>query len=164
MYKPQITYINAKPPTTICIDCEWNGPDGELISMALCALDGSEFYEVLECSNPVEWVAEHVIPVLNKKFIGRCDFTNKLYKFLSSFDSIHIVADRPEDIARFCYALITGSGTWVNTPPLTMQILRIASGINDLVSILNNTKSLLPHNALDGARGILQYVRNPFDL
>lgn len=40
------------------IDCEFNEFRGELISMALVAEDGREFYEVLPCPNPGAWVAQ----------------------------------------------------------------------------------------------------------
>ena len=46
------------------IDCEWNGSGGELISMALTAADGREFYRALECPNPEPWVARNVIPAV----------------------------------------------------------------------------------------------------
>lgn len=48
------------------IDCEFNGFGGQLISMALVAEDGTEFYEVVPLLEEVTpWVAEHVMPVLN---------------------------------------------------------------------------------------------------
>jgi hypothetical protein len=50
----------------IYIDCEYNGFNGSLISMALVTMDGQEFYEVLPCDCPDEWVAANVMPVLNK--------------------------------------------------------------------------------------------------
>ena len=62
--------------------------------------------------------------------------------WLAQFDAVHIVADWPEDIAHFCKALITGPGYRLDTPPLTMEVLRIDAG------------SELPHNALADARGI----------
>ncbi|NRB38110.1 MAG: hypothetical protein HRU20_06530 [Pseudomonadales bacterium] len=132
----------------IYIDCEWNSFGGELISMALVADNGKEFYEVLNCENPVEWVAENVMPILNKSPISAEKFKLKLGKFLMQFESVNIIADWPEDIEKFCNALITGAGTCLNTPPLSMNIIRI------------NAKSELPHNALEDARGIRKAIQS----
>jgi hypothetical protein len=125
------------------LDCEFNEFKGELISMALVAEDGSEWYEVLPCENPGAWVKHHVMPILNKKpVVDGAAFSASLRAFLFKFDSIHIIADWPEDIAHFCESLIVGPGRRIGTPPLTMEIIRV------------DAPSKLPHNALADARGI----------
>lgn len=126
----------------IFIDCEYNGFKGELISMALCAEDGEEFYEVLDCEFPTCWVRENVMPVLNKEAITLDVFQDKLILFLNNYLSINIIADWPEDIAHFCGALITSPGKCMNIPPFTMQVAWIGSD------------SKIPHNALEDARAI----------
>ena len=126
----------------IYIDCEWNSFGGDLISMALVSENNIEFYEVLECKYPHPWVLENVIPVLMKNFIPLYRFKCLLKDYLSQFDTINIVADWPEDIEKFCAALIIGPGDRIPTPLLSMQILRI------------DADSELPHNALQDARGI----------
>ena len=128
------------------LDCEFNGFKGELISMALVAPDGQEFYEVLPCENPGAWVAEHVMPILNKPAVSIEAFQASLQRFLMKFDAVHIVADWPEDIQHFCNSLITGPGSRLNTPPLTMEVVRI------------DAPSDQPHNALADARGIERYI------
>ena len=125
------------------LDCEFNEFKGELISMALVAEDGREWYEVVPCENPGAWVAQNVMPILGKPALpDKAALTASLFQFLRQFDAVHIVADWPEDIAHFCEALITGPGYRIDTPPLTMEVLRIDAG------------SELPHNALADARGI----------
>lgn len=128
------------------IDGEWNGYRGELISMALVAEDGREFYAVLGCANPEPWVAEHVMPKLGVPPGFQQESTEsvqvRLALFLAQFDAAHIVADWPEDIERFCRLLITGPGTRIDTPPLTMEVVRI------------DAPSENPHNALADARGL----------
>ena len=125
------------------LDCEFNEFKGDLISMALVAEDGREWYEVVPCENPGAWVAENVIPILGKPALpGKAALTSSLFMFLRQFDTVHIVADWPEDIVHFCEALITGPGYRIDTPPLTMEVLRI------------DAESALPHNALADARGI----------
>lgn len=130
----------------IFIDCEWNGARGDLISMALCAENGDEWYEVLPCSAPVPWVAANVLPILDKAYVSRSAFRNSLARWLSQFDAVHIIADWPEDVAYFCSALITGPGTRLDTPPLTMEVVRV------------DAPSKVPHNALWDARGIRDYM------
>ncbi len=124
------------------LDCEFNGFRGELISMALVSEEGHEWYEVLRCENPVPWVAENVIPIMEKPPISARALTSSLFMFLFQFEAIHVVADWPEDISHFCNALITGPGQRISTPPLTMEVVRVDS------------TSDLPHNALADARGI----------
>lgn len=124
------------------IDCEWNGFGGDLISMAIVAEDGREWYASLGCEKPEPWVAENVMPVIGVEPVDRVEFQTSLRLWLSSFESIHLIADWPEDIAHFCKALITGPGYRLGTPPLTMEVRRI------------DAPSKLPHNALADARGI----------
>jgi len=125
------------------VDCEFNSFKGALISMALVDEYGSEWYEVLGCDNPDPWVAEHVMPILNKEPVSMTEFQSSLAGFLSQYKNIHIIADWPEDIAHFCESLITGPGYRLDTPPLTMEVRR------DL-----DAESALPHNALEDAKAI----------
>lgn len=134
--------------TALFIDTEFNGFRGDLISMALVSENGREWYESVGCDDPVPWVAEHVMPYLQNK---PCDYVlmqRSLQSFLGGFESVHIVADWPEDIQHFCQVLITGPGTRLDTPPLTFEVRR---DLDDAVSDL-------PHNALEDARGIMRFV------
>lgn len=128
----------------IYLDTEFNEFKGELISLALVAADGREFYEVVPCGNPGPWVAKHVMPVLGKFPIAYAAMQQQLQHWLLQFDRVHIVADWPEDIQHFCEALITGPGLRINTPPLTMEVRRD----------LDSGRSAAPHNALADARAI----------
>jgi hypothetical protein len=124
----------------IWIDTEFNEFQGALISMALVSEDGQQFYESVGCANPGPWVKHNVMPILNVAPIAMWQLRTRLFQFLSRFDSVHLVADWPEDIKHFCDTLITGPGQRINTPPLTMEIRR------DL-----DAMSALPHNALADA-------------
>jgi hypothetical protein len=124
------------------LDCEFNEFKGALISMALVSEAGHEWYEVLPCENPGPWVAQNVMPILGKPAVSVEDMQRSLWQWLAQFESVHIVADWPEDIAHFCNALITGPGRRLDTPPLTMEVVRI------------DADSELPHNALADAMGI----------
>ena len=132
----------------IWIDCEFNEFGGDLISMALVADDGQEFYEVLELENDEKygsWVFANVVPWLNKDPIEKTWFHTKLWAFINQWDDVHIIADWPDDIKYFCMSLITGPGVAINTPlKLTMQIDRE----------LSTESSAILHNALEDARAI----------
>ena len=130
------------------IDCEFNSYLGELISLALVADNGEVFYRVLSITEPVNpWVAEHVMPILGAEPIPLAQFHDELEGFLMQFDSVHVIADWPEDIAHLMHVLITGPGERLNTPPLTMEVVRI------------DAPSAQPHNALYDAIGIANYMR-----
>lgn len=124
------------------IDGEWNSYGGELISLALVPEIGEHFYEVLGCDNPDPWVAENVMPKLGKGAITMALMQEFLEVYLSQFESVHIVADWPEDVMWFCKVLITGPGTRINTPPLSLEVLRV------------DTVSKNPHNALADAEAL----------
>lgn len=128
------------------IDTEFDSYRGQLISMALVDEDGKHFYEVLRV-RPQDcdpWVQEHVIPVLGKSWVGLHSFQRSLWEYLSAYESIHVIADYPTDIQHFCWALETGPGERIPTPPLTMEIRRG----------LHTGNSATPHNALADARAL----------
>lgn len=134
----------------VFIDCEFNGFGGDLLSMALVAADGEEFYEVLNLSKDwkyEDWVAVNVVPHLNKNPVSKDVFQAKLWKFINQYSEVHLIADWPDDIKYFCMSLITAPGVCINTPhKLTMEINRA----------LSSTSSAIPHNALEDARAIQQ--------
>lgn len=133
--------------TEIFLDCEWNGYRGSLITMALVAMDGREMYVGLPLYEEVHpWVAEHVVPVLGEPepLTGPLELASRIAGFLAPYEAVHLIADWPEDIERFCRALITGPGMRIDTPPLTMELRRD----------LDSAQSALPHNALEDARAI----------
>lgn len=129
------------------LDCEFNGFGGELISMALVDEDGNYFYEVLPCLEPINWVKENVLPVLEKEAIKPDMFKKRLRHFLSLYAKIHVIADWPEDLALFSRALVVGFGSCMKTPPLTMQLW-----MDRTIPIY----SICPHNALADARALAQ--------
>lgn len=130
---------------TIYIDTEFNGFGGQLISLALVSESGEEFYEVLECNEvPHPWVAEHVVPFLEKEPVDRGTFQNKLQHFLYGYRKIKIVADWPDDIKYFCESLIVSPGVAISHPPIEFVLDRT----------LSSGESRVPHNALHDARAI----------
>lgn len=124
------------------IDGEWNSYGGDLISLALVPAIGESFYEVLGCDKPDPWVAENVMPKLQKEPITMASMQEKMWSYLNQFESIHVIADWPEDVMWFCKVLVTGPGTRIDTPPLSFEILRV------------DTISKNPHNALADAEAL----------
>ena len=125
------------------LDCEFNGFGGKLISMALVDENERYFYEVLPCINPTSWVLNNVIPILNKQAIDLKEFQNTLFNFLNHYETIHIVADWPEDFSLFLRSLILKQGICMITPKLTMELWE-----ND-TSLATDSK--IPHHALQDA-------------
>ena len=119
------------------LDCEFNGFGGELISMALVDENECYFYEVLPCDAPIAWVAEHVIPILNQPALSLQQFQSQLRNFLFHYDSVHIIADWPEDLSLFLNSLIMGFGS---------STLELYNKQHEL-----NVPSAQPHNALQDA-------------
>ncbi len=126
------------------IDCEWN--DGDLISVALVDEVWRAWYASLGCEKPNEWVAANVMPKVGIPSISLAEMQRQLAEFLSVYITVHIVADWPEDIAQFCNLLITGPGKRIDTPPLTLEVLRD----------LGDAESQNPHNALSDAYAIAE--------
>lgn len=136
------------------LDTEFNGFQGELISMALVSECGAEWYRVLPCAEPNEWVQKYVLPVLKKRpsshdreVAGRL-LSVSLARWLRQFPTIHITADYPADLEHFCRALLLGAGEYVITPPLTLELR------SDLPSV--SSRSCIPHNALEDARALMK--------
>ena len=133
------------------IDCEFNGWQGELISMAIVPEMGEPFYHVLNTDGMkiVPWVRENVIPRLVYHHQGtypvsKSSFQAALQKYLFQWKEVTIIADWPDDIKYFCDALITGPGEMMNTPFLNFEVRRM------------DVNSELPHNALSDAYAIRQ--------
>lgn len=141
------------------IDTEFNGFKGELLSIAIVAEDGNEFYEMLQFTETIDpWVMKNVIPVMNShdkngdRFsvqfprVPKCRDTVRfgLQEWLALYpEGVHLIADWPEDIALFCRLLLTETpGERIDTPPLTMEIVRF------------DAPSKVPHNALEDARAM----------
>lgn len=129
----------------IWLDTEFNGWGGELISLALVAEDGSEFYEVLECSSPQDWVMQNVIPNLAKAPKTKEEIQLNLCQYFSKYKEVFIAATWPDDFRLLMDLLITGPGYKLNTPEINMRLIRPT---REGALIMQNSK----HNALDDAR------------
>lgn len=141
------------------IDCEFNGNNGELLSMALVPQSSDfmaeEFYMVIDHDDIKldPWVTENVIPRLLKSPVSFLEFQAHLEAFISRHPLLTIVADWPDDISYFCKALITVPGKALNFNNIRFVIDRA----------LTNEGSALLHNALEDARAIRRSCRKTIE-
>lgn len=128
----------------IYIDCEFNGWMGELLSFAMVADDGAEFYAVLP--EPIiwdKWCFENVFPVLNKAPVASfADFRVAFIEFLRGYRDPMIIADWPADIMYFSQVLLGRGHEESILIPCSMKLVGC-----DYVSEIQ-------HNALSDARAI----------
>lgn len=140
----------------IALDCEFDGHNGHLISIALVAENGDEFYEVVgDAVYKVRdsWVIENVIPFLGKKGIGMYWLREELWNFLEKHPQETIVADSPADfryLLDLCHSIDNrGKYSYIN---LDIHMHFHVSG---------TYYSKIPHNALEDARALLGYLKQP---
>lgn len=105
------------------IDCEFDGHNGPLLSMALVT-DGEDSIHIrVNAADPLDpWVAANVIPIMDAHKAKSAAWANPndvgpiVRAFIGKDDCPTIIADSPVDIARFCQAVSTGAGGgWAST-------------------------------------------------
>jgi hypothetical protein len=141
------------------LDTEYNGWGGALLSLALVADSGEEFYIVLEHEGPLEpWVERNVVPYLDSvpdalrtARLSRAAGAEALGHFLAGDPDPLIVADWPEDIALFSSLLVTGPGLMVPLASLRFQLVA-------LTGFSTAANSAVPHNALHDARALRDHL------
>ncbi len=129
------------------LDCEFNGFDGPLISIALVPeVEGhGDFYAVLPCHRPLRWVAEHVMPRLGATPQSRAEVVAGLSAYLAHDPEPVLVADWPEDIAHAAALLVFQGRRMV--PHVRFDLI-------NLPGFETARQSALPHNALADARAL----------
>src|SRR5216684_2803240 len=118
--------------TRYFLDTEFNGIGGDLISLALVAENGAFLYLATECRNPVPWVAEHVIPIIDVEnarpfHVKPYQFGDGIKSYLGDDPSPEIVADWPDDIRYFCQCMIIGPGQMINIRSIKFELCRVDS-------------------------------------
>jgi hypothetical protein len=133
------------------LDTEYNGWGGALLSLALVADSGEEFYVVLEHDGPLEpWVERNVVPYsdsLRTPRLSRGAAAEALGFFLGGDPDPLVVADWPEDIAHCASLLVTGPGLMVPLASLRFELVALAG-------FSTAANSAVPHNALHDARAL----------
>lgn len=97
----------------IYIDCEFDGHNGALLSIALVREHGTSIHIQTTATARDPWVIANVVPLMDSNEAGTRavadpDNVGELIReFMADDTSPVIVADSPVDIARFCTALMT---------------------------------------------------------
>lgn len=140
------------------IDTEFDGFNGELISIALVPERDTHpyFYAITDHVPTSPWVIEHVVPFLNGKdqfahHGSRKQIAQLLAGYLITDPHVTIVADWPEDLTHFLRLLITGPGMMV-------PIRNMAFEYRDYPDFSTAKSSAIPHNALEDARSFRAYM------
>ena len=135
------------------LDAEFNGFGGALISLALApeSQEVAAFYEALPCAEPIEWVAERVLPVLNISPISRPEMIAKLADYLLHDPEPVVIASWPEDLAQLALLMLTGPGRRLAMPRLRFELL-------DLPLFDSEALSEVPHNARCDAMALRAYL------
>jgi hypothetical protein len=91
--------------STFYLDTEFNGHQGDLLSIALVSPEGHQFYAV--CTLPEyktydPWVLENVVPKFGPTFSAPyVEVRNLLARFLIDFDNPEIICDWHKDAVHF---------------------------------------------------------------
>lgn len=138
------------------IDTEFNGNTGQLLSIALVRQDGAEFYYELPVHELlVQWVVEHVMPWMTNKPEHQGDraaVTRRMRKFLEKDATpITFIGDWPEDLVHTLNLMLRDHGR--RNPPIQFRMLML-----DLPGFNTAEHSSTPHNALDDARALKEFV------
>lgn len=143
-----------------CLDCEFNGFGGELISLALSG-EAGELYLVrpedeLNAMDAHDWVAEHVLPFLSLSdarptVVPLAKFGRAIQSFLASDPAPTVVADWPEDLMHLMQCLIIAPGQMVKIPDLTLRLLHASAYPSEITDAVQ-------HNALWDARALRHAV------
>lgn len=123
------------------IDCEFDGHDGPLLSLAMVREDGNSIHIATDAKAHDPWVVDNVMPIMASH---RADFDWTVGKncvgsivkhFIGEDQAPLIIADSPVDVGRFCAALSTSSnGGWASAeyPLMTFEVHNVESYPTDL--------------------------------
>ncbi len=135
MSNKQVKYTIDELDTWFFVDCEFDGHNGKLLSIALAYGCEKPLYIVTGSSANESWVSHHVVPKLHKvtaDFVTTPELVGPpLLEYIKRFSRDMkpvIVADSPVDIARLCQAITTGySGGWVKNPfqEMTFKVFNV---------------------------------------
>ncbi len=123
------------------LDCEFDGHNGPLLSMALVEESGRSIHikTTEEAKDP--WVAENVVPKMDDHAAGAMSRVpinsvgGSIRRFIGQDDHPVFIADSPVDIGRFCAAISTGAdGGWASAdyPRMSFEVHNVDCYPTDL--------------------------------
>jgi hypothetical protein len=117
------------------IDCEFDGLNGPLLTMAIISETGKSMYVRTDYIAQDPWVIQHVVPYYFSLPTAEPDpfviganppkVAAAIEEFLASDMDPHIIADWPDDIKYFCQYVITGPGQMIDVPRLKLSVKRV---------------------------------------
>lgn len=123
------------------IDCEFDGHNGPLLSVALIREDGDGIHiRTLETASE-PWVVANVVPLMDAhqsrlaRWIPLNEVGASIRTFIGDCACPVIIADSPVDIGRFCRALSTGpDGEWASAdyPAMRFEVHNVDCYPTDL--------------------------------
>ncbi len=117
--------------TRFYIDCEFDGHNGGLLSIALVKDDGDGIHIHSDIAPMDIWVRRNVLPLIDQHKAPKSAkvYESQVGDVIRAFigDCVHpiIIADSPVDISRFCHALSTApDGRWASAdyPAMTFEV------------------------------------------
>jgi hypothetical protein len=118
------------------LDCEFEGYGGMLLSLALVREDGKALHTVSTFVDLVSavvhmdpWVRENVVPNIHKmeththRIIS--EVQQQVQEFLAGDPNPHVISDWPEEFVHLLSGVLTGPGTMIDIPRLTMEVVRV---------------------------------------
>ncbi|MFN3610285.1 MAG: hypothetical protein ACK4Y9_14585 [Hyphomonas sp.] len=139
-----------------CLDCEFNGFGGELISLALSGEAGELYlcrpHAELDGLDLHPWVEEHVLAILEVRdarpvVLPLSDFGRAIQAFLADDPEPCVIADWPEDLMHLMQCLIISPGQMVRIPDLSLKLMQVSAWPTDI-------HGAVQHNALWDARAL----------
>lgn len=143
----------------IFVDTEFSGLEfylGDLLSIGMVKLDGSELYLELEFHGPVnDWVRDNVLPLLKGPKVSREEAGQRIKDFVGE-SKPYMVTDVGGYDALYLYKLLGIEKQPFHWQPIDFASMLFAHGINpdqELADYFGVDKSKFQsHNALDDAR------------
>lgn len=129
------------------VDCEFDGHNGPLLSIAAVREDGLSVYVQTHNIARDPWVVENVAPLMEagpfSTMIPEAHVGHELRQLLDGDDDPVIVADSPVDVQRFFQAFMTNDegGYHANFKPV------IRAEVYDVESYPTNLEGAVQHNA-----------------
>lgn len=120
---------------TFYIDCEFDGHNGPLLSIAMVREDGWSVHISTDAIAEDPWVIENVLPIMgcheadnDWRKVKLDEVGTVLRGFIGDCQNPVIIADSPVDIGRFCRAISTGEdGGWASAayPGMTFIVRNV---------------------------------------
>lgn len=137
----------------IAVDCEFNGFGGQLISMALVAENGDEWYAIrtMDGAKIDDWVKDNVLPVLWLDYdlimpMADREFRQSLHAWLEQYPNATIIADWYTDLVHF-FSQFAGDDHRSSLDYQCKAEIRYIEYVSEK-----------PHNALADARALMKSI------